>query len=144
MQAMQALRDHWQAVVVDRLMRLAAAAGEPLAQRALPPEQLAALREAQPGAASERIACADAAPPAAAPAAGPPLDMAIIPMALLQRGAAAALTGAPEVPGCDPAAGAVRPAPAPWLLSVCMQAMYVVHYSFCGGSASRSLAESVQ
>lgn len=105
-QAMQALRDHWQAVVVDRLMRLAAAVGEPLAQRALSPAQLAERRAAQPGPASERIACADAGSPAAA-RAGPPLDPAVLPTPLLQRGVAAALAGAVEVPGCDTSAGEV-------------------------------------
>lgn len=102
MQAMQALRDHWQAVVVDRLMRLAAAAGEPLAHRALTAAQLEERRVAVPGPASARIAQAAVAPAAA------PLNMAVIPTELLQRGVAAALAGAAEVPGCDTAAGAVR------------------------------------
>eukprot|EP00892_Ulva_mutabilis_P004903 jgi/Ulvmu1/2785/UM140_0015.1 len=101
-QAMQALRDHWQAVVVDRLMRLATAAGEPLAQRALAPAQLEERRAANPGPASERIGQAETA----SMAAKPPLDMAVIPTALLQRGVAAALAGSQEVPGCEPAEGA--------------------------------------
>ena len=60
-QALEALREEWQAVVIERLMHAKRALGMPLAKRQLSAAQLAELRQAGPALASQRIAAPRAA-----------------------------------------------------------------------------------
>lgn len=127
------LRDHWQAVIVDRLMRVAARSGEPLARRARDLVDLARIRAADCGggggggsdggaassatpagpgdpatglSAAQRIGREGALEPP--PAGKPPVDTPVISVALLQRGVAAVLRGEGQVPDCEKLGSAVR------------------------------------
>lgn len=122
---LQLLRDHWQAVVVDRLMRVAQRSGEPLARRARNPEELARLRAAdvasscvgdgQPSFNGDGGPAAHAAhrigrqgslePP---PLGKPPVDTPVISMPLLNRAISAAVRGDGQVPDCEKPGNAVR------------------------------------
>lgn len=122
---LQLLRDHWQAVVVDRLMRVAARSGEPLARRARDPGDLARLRAADATSsfvgdcdpsfsgdngpatsAAHRIGRQGALEPP--PLGKPPVDTPVISMPLLKRGISAAMRGDGQVPDCEKTGNAVR------------------------------------
>lgn len=122
---LQLLRDHWQAVVVDRLMRVGARSGEPLARRARDAGEIARMRAAdlasscggdgQANCSSDGLPAAHAAhrigrpgslePP---PLGKPPVDQPVISMPLLKRAISAAVRGDGQVPDCEKPGNAVR------------------------------------
>jgi hypothetical protein len=91
-QAMQRLRDEWQAVVVARLMHVKDVLGMPLARRQRDEQSLAELRAAGE-LASQRIGLNGSGAGAAKAQMDEAASMHVIPMDLLVRGAIAALCG---------------------------------------------------